>query len=379
MAAVYRINPDGTSTPMKRIHCVNEDRDLQRILEQNLDLLPGEQIAPEDPRRWLLVKREMPVPDPASGQDRWSIDFVLLDQGAIPTFVECKRFADTRSRREVVAQMLEYAANGHYYWTAEHLQGMAARTTAARGLTLEEAVQGLSPDDDLGPDDFFERAEVNLREGQIRLVFFLEEAPFELKSIVDFLNRQMQRTEVLLVEARQYELDGTRIVVPSLFGYTEEARRVKRTFVVQAAGGARQRWDEARFFEAAAAGGDENVLEALRAAYDYARARGWEIAWGTGAVRGSFGIKVPGICPRSIFTFWADGAIAVNFGYLNRSETAELFRDALQEALVTELGWSFPSDYAQRFVTIPSSGWTPRSRKLLDLLETLVARFGVDV
>lgn len=88
----------------------------------------------------------------------------------------------------------------------------------------------------------------------------------------------------------------------------------------------------------AAAEGDGKVIEALRAAHDYARARGWEIAWGSGAVCGSVGVKVPSICPQSIFPFCSDGALAVNFGWLYGSETAELFRDALQEALATELG-----------------------------------------
>jgi len=46
---------------------------------------------------------------------RWDLadgvlDHLLLDQDGIPTFVECKRASDTRIRREVVAQMLDYAA-----------------------------------------------------------------------------------------------------------------------------------------------------------------------------------------------------------------------------------------------------------------------------
>ncbi|MFU8805447.1 MAG: hypothetical protein ACNA8W_16665, partial [Bradymonadaceae bacterium] len=56
--------PDGTTKPMKRIPCTNEDRELQARLEHNHDLLPGNQIDPDDPRRWMLIKREMPVPDP---------------------------------------------------------------------------------------------------------------------------------------------------------------------------------------------------------------------------------------------------------------------------------------------------------------------------
>lgn len=40
-----------------------------------------------------------------------SLDLFLLDQDGIPTLVEVKRSSDTRTRREVVAQMLDYAAN----------------------------------------------------------------------------------------------------------------------------------------------------------------------------------------------------------------------------------------------------------------------------
>jgi hypothetical protein len=36
----------------------------------------------------------------------------------------------------------------------------------------------------------------------MRLVFFLEESPNELRSLVDFMNKQLKDTEVILVEAR---------------------------------------------------------------------------------------------------------------------------------------------------------------------------------
>jgi len=53
----------------------------------------------------------MGVPSIDGGGDRWSADHLFLDQDAIPTFVEVKRSTDTRIRREVVGQMLDYAAN----------------------------------------------------------------------------------------------------------------------------------------------------------------------------------------------------------------------------------------------------------------------------
>ena len=119
MSNAYIIGDAAQSTQMTRIKCKNEGKELQRLLEQNYDLLPGDQIKPDDPCRWLLIRREMPVQDPNSGDNRWSIDFFFVDHRAMPTFVECKRFDDTRSRREVIGQMLEYAANGHHYWTPQ--------------------------------------------------------------------------------------------------------------------------------------------------------------------------------------------------------------------------------------------------------------------
>jgi hypothetical protein len=202
MTKVYVVGEDKSCMELTQLRCKDEGDELQTLLERNPHLLPGEQIDPEDPRRWLLIKREMPVPDPESGTDRWSIDFLYADQSAVPTFVECKRFLDTRSRREVVAQMLDYAANGHSYWHAESLRKMA--DTAGDG-DLATRLANLQPDEHLkDPADYFQEVEKKLREGELRLVFFLEEAPHQLKSIVEFLNRQMENTEVLVVEARLF-------------------------------------------------------------------------------------------------------------------------------------------------------------------------------
>jgi len=113
---LYTLDPEGTARPVPPIRTRNEAAELQTVPARNLDLLPGDQIDPESPRRWLLVREEMPVPDPGGAGSRWSVGLLLTDQSGTPTFVECKRYADTRSRREVVGQMLEYAANGHHYW-----------------------------------------------------------------------------------------------------------------------------------------------------------------------------------------------------------------------------------------------------------------------
>lgn len=228
MKRVFVVDGEWQSEPMIPVRCTDEAKELQSLLANNFDLLAGEQITPLSPRRWLLIRKEMPVPDPNSGDNRWAVDFLFVDQNAVPTFVECKRFNDTRSRREVVGQVMEYAANGQFYWDHETLKGFAEKTATTGGEALEDALAKIQQEEQLTADLFFQRVEENLKNGTVRIVFFMEEAPFELKSIVEFLNNQLDRTEILIVEARQFKKDGLRVVTPSLFGYTEQARQAKK-------------------------------------------------------------------------------------------------------------------------------------------------------
>lgn len=199
---------------------------IQELLEKHPDLLPGEQITPGDPRRWLLVTGEMPVPDVLGGGGRWSLDHLLLDQNGTPTFVECKRAVDTRGRREVVAQMLDYAANGIEYWSMDRLRQVATQTAIRRGRTLEEEVlRVLGPESDLDEAGYWQRVESNLRDGKVRLIFVAEETSKELRRLVEFLNDKLRDIEVLAVEIKQFLGDGGRkVLVPRVVGLTEAAR-----------------------------------------------------------------------------------------------------------------------------------------------------------
>lgn len=300
VSRIYVIQGDGQTMPMTQVRCKDEKKELQRLLDHNPDLLPGDQIRPDDPCQWLLIKREMPVQDPNSGGDRWSVDFFFVDQSAIPTFVECKRFVDTRSRREVVGQMLEYAANGHYYWTRDTIRTFAEDTAKQRGLEFATVLQQFQPDGGQDISDFFSRIEANLREGQLRLIFFLEEAPQELKSIVEFLNRQMERSEVLIVEAKQFEQQGVRVVAPSLFGFTEQARLVKKTITISTEGRMPRVWDETNFFDELRNNVSETDAAAIEQFYRYCSTTGYIIRWGKGQQIGSYNIVAPRLMNRSL-------------------------------------------------------------------------------
>src|SRR6266851_6110427 len=206
------------------------EADLQKLLADNIHLLPGAQIDQDNPRRWLLIKREAGVPDHEGGGGWWSIDHLAVDQDAVPTFVEVKRASDTRARREVVAQMLDYAANGSAFWTPARLRAWfegddpqaAAERLAVWLESTDDAAESVAA-------AFWDAVGTNLREGKIRLVFVADEIPATLQRLVEFLNEQMPRVEVLAVEVRQYRAAGssTGALVPRLIGQTSRAQAGK--------------------------------------------------------------------------------------------------------------------------------------------------------
>lgn len=56
MVHLYSVTPEGDTFPLERVHCRDEARELQELIARNPALLPGEQINPESPRRWIVIK-----------------------------------------------------------------------------------------------------------------------------------------------------------------------------------------------------------------------------------------------------------------------------------------------------------------------------------
>lgn len=201
---------------------------LQRLLQQHPDLLAGDQIDRSAPRRWIHICDEAGVPSEEDGADSWSLDHLFLDQDAVPTFVEVKRSTDTRIRREVVAQMLDYAANATQYWPVEKMREWFNLNSQRLGQDPAQRLEEAFELDDV--ENYWSRAHTNLREGRVRLLFVADKIPASLQRIVEFLNRQMNPAEVLAVEVRQFTSESDRTLktlVPRVMGQTEEIRKAK--------------------------------------------------------------------------------------------------------------------------------------------------------
>src|SRR4051812_18866025 len=111
---------------------------LQELIERHPQMLAGDDSA-HGPL--LLVKREAGVSDREDGGARWSLDHLYLDGDGVPTLVEVKRSSDKRARREVVAQMLDYAANASSSFNVERLGAWVAEDAERRGATVDDVLR----------------------------------------------------------------------------------------------------------------------------------------------------------------------------------------------------------------------------------------------
>lgn len=211
------------------VEMTEQNYDAESVLQRNLAdfprLLAGDQMNADEAREWALIAREAGVPDKKGGHDRWSADHLFVDQSAIPTIIEVKRSDDTRVRREVVGQMLDYVSHARLYWDASELQSLYLATCREHDLDPETVLDELTDESDTS--GFWEQVESNLRSGKVRLLFVADEVPSELKRVVEFLNEQMAPAEVLAVEVRKYTSADKEAFVPRLLGQTEEARSTK--------------------------------------------------------------------------------------------------------------------------------------------------------
>jgi len=177
----------------------------------------------------------------------------------------------------VVGQMLDYAANGSAFWPFEEIK----RLHEESGASLTEI--GVAPD---GEEDYWEKVKTNLRAGKLRLLFVADKIPTELRRIIEFLNGQMQETEVYGVEIRYYLSEGISAFVPTLIGQTGEALQVKQQRSKQ--------WNEQSVLAEIAKSSGEKGLAVAQKLLQTFTGLGWSTWWGKGKQYASVILHVPG-------------------------------------------------------------------------------------
>jgi len=254
---------------------------LQELLERYPALLAGDDDNGAA-ANWLLIRREASLILGDTGGPRGLLDHLFVDAAGITTLIEVKRSSDSRIRREVVGQMLDYAANATVNWRDDALRTLFEDRCAGDGIDPDEQIRSAF-DEVVDIDVFWSTVRRNMEARRLRLVFVADAIPPELRSIVEYLNEQMTQTEVLAIEVKQYR-DSTgahETLVPRLVGNTEAARQVKGA-------PSTRRWDRASILDKLMERRGAELVAVARRLLEWVDARGdLREAFGTGSTDGS--------------------------------------------------------------------------------------------
>jgi len=302
---IFILNKNQSLIELNESEFVTE-KQFQELLENYPKLISGNQINPDNPRKWLLISREFGVPDEESGNNKWSLDHLFIDQDGIPTLVEVKRSTDTRIRREVVGQMLDYAANAVTYWSLNEIQNKFEKYCESKNIDPDISIQELIDEND-DVEKFWELVDLNLKAGKIRMLFIADKIPKELQRIIEFLNEQMTPAEVLGVEIKQFGNETIKTLVPRVVGQTSSAQIKK---------GLREynQWTEETFLNELERRNGKSAREIVERLIKHFEKRVSRIWYGKGKRSGSL---VPAVDIDTIshwpFAVWTYGKIEIYF------------------------------------------------------------------
>ncbi|MBD2234082.1 hypothetical protein [Phormidium tenue] len=361
----------GSDLTRMELSAYDREDDFQQLLEHHSDLLAGDQINSDAPRRWLLLKREAGVPSEQGGNDQWSLDHLFIDQDAIPTLVEVKRKNNRELRRQVVGQMLDYAANAVVYWGGDTLKNYFYQTTEAKGQDPQVLLSNFLRDnsEDLNDEEkFWQVANDNLQGGNVRLIFVADRIPAELQRIVEFLNERMLPTQVLALELRRYSGGDFSTHIPRILGLTTAAQIAKNSGIAPKPRKTKK-WDKESFLDDASHRLEQAYVDSLRQVLESFHSNGFDkIGWGTGASEGSCSPKYSAISKKSPITVWSGGTLQIKLGWLYGSAIEDKFRLSFQNRL-QQAGLPHECEYNQ-VLQFPVETWSQWSAQLLEAIES---------
>ena len=191
---------------------------LQDLLDRFPQVLPTGEI---EEVFWPLasIGREI-----ATGNGGY-IDNLLISKNGYPVIVETKLWRNLQAKREVVAQLIDYAAD-FANWSFERLDQVCKQKQGGEGL-----IDFIESSFDLDEEDLPKKSQIarNLKQGRFLLLIVGDEIRDSVIDMVSYINRFSHLSiNVGLVELQTFsnnESEGEFLVVPRVVAQTEIVER----------------------------------------------------------------------------------------------------------------------------------------------------------
>jgi hypothetical protein len=272
------------------------EKELQELLADSPDIISMEEIRP-GAGPLVAAVREFSLPV-------GYIDILAFTARGDIAIVECKLAKNTQAKREVIGQIMDYAAH-LWEWSYEELD---QRIQSTGNPPLAELVRKNADDPDWDEEVFRANISAALEQGNFILTIAVNEINEELHKIIRYINSAgTPAFSFAALEMRRFHKANIEMLVPHVFGQAQ-AKVVS------------PKWDEETFF-ANLNQKDEAAEPVAGQILAWAKQNLTSVWWGEGSKDGSF---VPTFLHASqkhqLFAVWTNATVEIYFQWYQHKD-----------------------------------------------------------
>jgi len=188
-----------------------DEKWLQALLFENPDLIPISQVS-SGAKQFIPICRELTIPKVGGSV---YLDIFGVTPDGQPVLIECKLWRNPQARREVIAQILEYASLLRQWSYGDLTARLMSQLKIGCQNPLYEAVRGSQTL--LGEAEFVDRVSRCLKTGDFILIIAGDGIRSDVQAIADHLNEGSAAAQLALVEFQLWEDQaGNVTVIPAV-------------------------------------------------------------------------------------------------------------------------------------------------------------------
>jgi len=212
------------STQLEKLHFTEKNFDenwIQEIIYKNPQLIPTSEIEPVFGNQ-ISIGREIST-------NAGYIDNLFINSDGYLTIVETKLWRNPEARREVVAQIIDYAKELNK-WNFQKLDNSVRASSLNYNNTNDGIIEILTKFDQVDEKEIIDNIERNLRKGRFLLLIVGDGIRENVQDMVEYLSQMPQLYFTLaLVELQifktQFENREIRLIIPNIITRTKEITR----------------------------------------------------------------------------------------------------------------------------------------------------------
>lgn len=271
------------------------EEELQALLAGSPEIISMEEIRPGS-GPLVAVVREFSLP---VGR----IDLLAFTARGDIAIIECKLEKNTQAKREVIGQILDYAA---HLWGMSY-ESLDQQIQSMTNRSLADLVREHADNPEWDEEEFRAAIRSTLEQGNFILTIAVNEINEELHRIIRYVNSLGELSfSFAALEMKRFQKSKVEMLVPHIFGPVRTAPKSQSA--------AKNNWNADMFFDELRTRHGEQDELAARKILAWAEHKVSRLYWGQGSRSGSYvPIYVTERRKHQLFAVWTYGTVEIYF------------------------------------------------------------------